>query len=336
MTALPTAPHQTATRHSTAHVLKSALHSWALRYFVSRVAQGVLVIFGAVTISFFLISTSGNVVDALRINPLIKTEQIAQLKAELGLDKPVMERYFDNLVAVVHGDFGSQFGSGVPAKTLVLDALPNTALLLLAAIAIAWPVATAVSVFSVLRRGTRTERVVRQGVVVLQGVPEFWAALVLVLIFSVRLQWFPSFGFTAGVRSLVLPAVALSIPLMPVLVRLMRGQLLDFMASDLATGLRGRGLSPRRLVMRHGLPNVLVPTINFLSLQLGSLLGGAVVCEVVFGWPGIGQLLLTSVEDHEVAVAQAVVVISAIGIVAVNFIADVLTFIIDPRVRRAQ
>ena len=313
-----------------------AADSWWLRYFGSRLAQGLLVVLGAITVSFFLINASGDFTDALQINANVKADDIERLRHEFGYDRPLLVRYVDNVADISHGDFGTQYGSGTPARTLVLRALPNTAVLVLAAIVIAWPAALLVSLFSVLRRGTRGDWVVRQTVMVTQGVPEFWAALLLVLLFSVNLQWFPSIGFNDGVRSLVLPALALAIPLIPLLVRLTRGQLLDFMALDLATALRARGITDLRIVFRHGLPNVMVPTIHFLSLQLGWLLGGTLIVETVFAWPGMGQLLLTSVQQHELSVAQAVIVVLAIAFVVLNLLADVLSFAIDPRIRRAE
>lgn len=309
--------------------------SWWLRFLASRLAQGVLVVFGAITIAFFLVTLSGELPNVAGSSFLQTPEQIAEVRHELGLDGPLLERYVDMVGNAVRGDFGRQYATGESAMALVLQSLPNTALLVGCAILIGWPLALAISTFSVLRRDSLSDRIVRRGLIVSQGVPEFWAGLLLVLLFSVTLHWLPSFGFTEGWRSVVMPATALSITLTPALVRLVRGQLLDFMAMDLATALRSRGISEARIVVVHALPNVLVPTIHFLTLQIGALLGGTLIVESVFGWPGIGQLLLTSAQSRELAVVEAIVVVIAVAYVVLSLVADLLSFAIDPRIRRA-
>lgn len=319
--------------HRRRGVIGRVRRTWWVRYIASRLAQGLIVILGAVTISFLLVGASGDVVEATTA-PTATPQEIQQRKHELGLDRPVLERYVENVTNIAQGDFGREYRSGRPAIDLVMTALPNTVALVLAAVVFAWPIALAVAFMSVLKRGTLRDRIVRRGLIALQGIPEFWFGLILVVVFSINLQWFPSFGFNRGLWSLVLPAIALGTPLIPTLVRLIRGQLLDFMALDLATALRAKGISDRRIVVAHGLRNVLVPTISFLTMQLGLLLGGTLIVEAVFGWPGIGQLLLSSIAGRELEVVQAIVVVIACVFVALSLVADLIAFAIDPRIRR--
>ncbi|MEN3284578.1 MAG: peptide/nickel transport system permease protein [Solirubrobacteraceae bacterium] len=313
---------------------RQARQPWWVRFLGTRIAQGLLIVLGALTISFFLVSSTGSIVDVVGSTYQTPSQRKA-LEHQLGLDRPVLERYGTYVVDVAHGDFGRQYGTGDPAIGVVFSAFPNTVLLVVAAILIAWPIALAVSVLSVLRQDSRIDWGLRSTLIVLQGLPEFWVALLLVLVFSVNLGWLPSSGFDDGLRSVVLPAVALSLPLIPTLVRLIRGQLLDFMSLELATALRGKGITDSRIVVAHGVRNVLVPTVHFLSLQLGWLLGGTLIVETVFGWPGIGQLLLTSIQNRELAVVQAVVIVIAASYVLLALAADLLSFGVDPRIRRA-
>jgi ABC-type dipeptide/oligopeptide/nickel transport system permease component len=303
------------------------------RYLAVRLGQGVLVIFGAITISFVLASVSGNPVDARYTNASVGVRN--QLIHQYGYDRPLLTRYVSYVGGVVHGDFGRSLGDVAPPLSRVADALPYTLLLVAGATLVASLAAIGVGTLAVLRRASRLEVLTRRGLMVLQGIPEFFAALVLVLVFAVGLGWLPSFG-VAEPRSFILPIVALALPLLSTLTRLVRAQLLDILGMDFVTALRAKGLAERDIVLRHAMRNAAPPLITYLALQVGWLLGGTIIVEVVFGIPGIGSLAVAATRSRDLPVVQAVVVTVAVGYVVLNLAADAVVLAIDPRARRKR
>jgi peptide/nickel transport system permease protein len=302
-------------------------------YVGGRIAQGSLVVLGAVAISFLLVNLTGNAVDALGTG--VDPETRERLIAEYGFDRPFHERFADYVAGVLQADFGQSFRAPTPALERVLDALPYTATLVALTSALACAVAIPVALHSVLRRGTLLDVGVRRAFMLAQGLPEFFVGLVLILVFAVVLGWLPSFGVD-GPRAYVMPVVALALPLLSTLTRLLRSQLLDVLGMEFVTALRAKGLTRREIVLRHAFPNALPPLITYLALQLGWLLGGTVIVEVVFGIPGIGLLAVTATESRDLSVIQAIVVTVAVGYVALNLLADLAVYALDPRVRAAR
>ncbi|MEU6644007.1 ABC transporter permease [Saccharomonospora sp. NPDC046836] len=301
------------------------------RYLLSRLLQGVIVLFGAVAISFVLTNVIGKPADVLG-GPYLTEEQRAALNAELGYDRPLLPRFLDYLQGVATGNFGTSYRTDDSALALVLNALPNTLVLVLLALVVAVLIAISLATFSARHREHRLDRLLRRTIGVLQGMPEFWLALMLILIFSVQLALFPSFGFYSP-SSLVLPAAALALPLVPTLFRIFRGQLLDVLSGDFVEAMRARGLSERLIVYRHALPNTTGPSATFIALQLGHLIGGSLIIETIFSWPGIGNLTISSVQARDFAVVQAVIIVVAAFYVLLNLAADLIVMASDPRVR---
>jgi ABC-type dipeptide/oligopeptide/nickel transport system permease component len=186
----------------------------------------------------------------------------------------------------------------------------------------------------VLHRDSRADRYVRSGLIVVQGVPDFWLALLLVIVFAVTLGWLPAIA-DGSASALVLPSVALAVPLVSTFVRLFRAQMLEVMSADFVLAMSVRGLSPRAIVLRHVVPNSLAPMIAFMALQLGWLLGGTIIVETVFGWPGIGNLAIVATSGLDLPVIEAVIVVTAVAYVLCNLAADLLVAAIDPRIRVA-
>ncbi|HZV74380.1 MAG TPA: ABC transporter permease [Conexibacter sp.] len=302
-----------------------------VRFIATRVVQGLLVVFGAATISFLLTSVSGNAVDARYSNLDAATR--ARLIHQYGYDQPLPVRYVHYLGNLLHGDFGPSSSVSSSPLARVGNALPYTLTLVGCAIVLATLIAVAVATYGAIRRESRVAVGLRRTFMALQGIPEFFVGLVLVLVFAVQLGWLPSFGANDA-SSYVLPVAALTIPLISTLTRLMRSQLLDVLGRDFVVALRAKGLTQRQIVLRHGLRNSAPPLITYLALQLGWLLGGTLIVEVVFGIPGIGSLVVASAGVRDVATVQAVVVVVAIGYVALNLLADLAVYAIDPRIRR--
>jgi len=303
-----------------------------IRYVGVRAGQGVVVVFGAVIISFLLIHLTGNPVEVL-LGGQLPREEIERISREQGYDRPIGEQFVEYISGVIRGDFGDSLRFGQPAMGAVLGALPNTLALVGVAVALASVVAVPLAVASTLHRRSRWEQWVRMLVIFGQGVPEFWLALLLVMLFSVRLGWLPSLGYASGAASFVLPALSIAVPVSAVLLRILRVQLLDISGTDFMEALRSKGLSERDILVRHGLRNASIPFLTFLGLQIGWLVGGALVVESLFSWPGIGTLLIGAVQTRDLPVIQAAVVVIAVTYVLLNLAVDVVVGLIDPRVR---
>ncbi|MGN6187509.1 MAG: ABC transporter permease [Conexibacter sp.] len=302
-----------------------------IRYIAIRIGQGALVLLGAVAISFVLVNVSGDPVGVLG-GQLISVGEKRHLIHLYGYDRPLLTQFADYMASVLHGDFGRSFRQPVGALTLVTDALPATIYLVLGSVVVTVLISVPVSLLSVLRRDSLLDRGLRNSLILVQGLPSFWLGVVLVLIFSVKLRWLPSFG-NNGWTSYILPIAALALPLVSTVVRLLRSQLLDIMGMEFVTALRAKGLSERDIVLRHALHNAMPPLVTFMALQIGWLFGGTIIVEAVFGWPGIGTLAITATNNSDLTVIQALVVVVAGVYVLLNLVADVLVLAIDPRLR---
>ena len=301
------------------------------RYLLSRLWQGVVVLFGAVTISFVLTNAIGKPADVIG-GPFMTAEQRAALNERLGYDRPLLPRFIDYLAGIARGDFGVSYRTNDSAIGEVLRALPNTLILVVTALALATVISLALAVFSATHREGGWDRALRRTIGILQGMPEFWLALMLILVFSVQLTLLPSFGFQ-GLASLALPVASLALPMLPTLFRVFRGELLDVMSGDFVEAMRARGLSERIIVYRHALRNMLGPSATFVALLLGTLIGGSIIVETIFSWPGIGNLTISSVSARDFAVVQSIIIVVAAFYVLLNLAADILVLVIDPRVR---
>lgn len=303
-----------------------------IRYVAIRIGQGLLVVLGAVAISFALVNITGNPVSALG-DFFLTPERKQELIHLHGFDRPLPERFLDYVSSALQGDFGDSFRQPAGALSLVLRALPATVYLVLGAVLVTLLLSVPVALLSVLRRGSWPDRVTRNGLTVMQGLPAFWLAVILVLIFSVQLGWVPSYGDNE-LKSYILPIAALSLPLLSTVVRLLRSQMLDIMGMEFVTALRAKGLSERDIVIRHALRNAMPPLVTFMALQIGWLFGGTIIVEAVFGWPGIGSLAITATNNQDLTVIQALVVVVAVIYVVLNLLADLAVLAIDPRLRK--
>lgn len=302
-----------------------------IRYVAGRAGQGILVVLGAVAVSFALVNVVGDPVSVLG-GYLITPEEKQRLIHHYGYDRSLPVQFLDYLGGLSHGDFGDSFRQPQGALAIVLHALPATIGLVIGSIVLTILIAVPVALYSVLRRGTLADRSMRLSLIIIQGLPSFWLGVILVLIFSVQLQWLPSVG-NQGITSYILPLAALSLPLISTVVRLLRAQLLDIMGMEFVTALRAKGLPETEIVFRHALRNAMPSLVTFLALQIGWLFGGTVIVEAVFGWPGIGTLLITASGNQDLTVIQALVVVTAIVYVGMNLLADLTVLALDPRVR---
>jgi ABC-type dipeptide/oligopeptide/nickel transport system permease component len=303
------------------------------RYIGARLVQGVVVIFGALVVSFFLGVVAG---DPSRLVAgaagIASPEAVEQIRDHLGYGDPLPIRFLRYVLDTLSFDFGTSYRSGESALGLVMDALPNTLVLAAGALLLGLAVAVPLASWSVLRRERLDDRLMRRSLAVTQGMPDFWLALMLALVFSVSLAWFPTVGFE-GPSSLVLPVLALTLPIVPTLVRVIRAELLEVMGHDFVLALRAKGLTEPEIVSRHALWNALPHVVTFVALQAGWLVGGTLVIESIFGWPGLGTLLIDATQTHDLALVQAAVVVIATSYVLLNLAADLAVLAIDPRIR---
>jgi peptide/nickel transport system permease protein len=262
----------------------------------------------------------------------LSSDQVAILSHQLGYDRPLLVQYATYVGGLFVGDFGLSIRYQTSALGIVIEALPNTLLLVACSIGVTIAIAIPTSIYSVLHRDSLFDRALRRALIMLQGIPEYWAAMMLVLVFAVGLRWLPSIGFKDP-RALILPTVALAAPMISSFVRLVRATLLDVMGSDFVLAVRSKGISDREIVVRHGLRNVLPAFLTLLVLYIGWLIGGTLIIETIFVWPGVGTVLTNAVKVRDLPVIQAVVIVIAIAVVLLNLIVDLLILAIDPRVR---
>jgi ABC-type dipeptide/oligopeptide/nickel transport system permease component len=304
------------------------------RYVAARVGQGVLILFGALTVSFILIHLTGNPATVLAGGQL-PPAQVQALSHQLGYDRPLGVQYVTYLENAVQGNFGTSFRYGTSALSAVLSALPNTLVLIGISLTAAVAISVAVASASVLRQRGWSDRLWRPLLSALQGIPDFWIALVLVLVLAVHLHWLPSLGYT-GFSSLIMPCVALTLPMLASFTRLLRASMLDFTGSDVALALRARGLSRREIVLHHAMRNAMVVFVSYVALQAGWLVGSTVIVETIFAWPGIGTMLIGAVQARDLAIVQATVVIVAVAFTLLNLAADLAVIWLDPRIGRER
>ena len=302
-----------------------------VRYVARRLLQAAVVL-ALVTVLVFLIARiSGNPVDVMV--PIGAPASLRrQITHQMGLDQPLPVQFLRFVGGAVHGDFGMSTRFQEPAMQLVLEHLPNTIELALAATLLAMVVGVPLGVVAALRRGGAVDAAIGVVSTFGQAVPSFWLGILLILLFGVRLGWLPVAG-QSGPASLIMPAVSLAvIPLVSIL-RLSRSSVIEVLQRDFVRTARAKGLRRLAVIGRHVLPNGLASVIAFTGILIGGLLGGAVITEQIFAWPGVGQLAIQSIEARDYAVVQALTVLTATMVVVMNLLADLAHLAIDPRVR---
>jgi peptide/nickel transport system permease protein len=275
------------------------------------------------------------------LGPYATEEQVAELNDRLGTDDPAPVRYADWLSRFVRGDWGTSASFQQPVRPLVLDRLGNSLLLALYALVLAVPVAVALGMFAARRRGRALDAAVSGTAVSLLAMPEFVVGTILSIVFAVELGWFPVSSAVPDdavsfFHELTLPAAVLALVLFGSLARVARGATLAALEADYTRTATLKGLPTRIVLVRHVLPNVLPPTIAAIGAQVGYLVGGIVVVETLFAYPGLGKLILDSAQAHDLAPLEACVLATAIVVMAANLMADLVASALNPQLRRAS
>lgn len=303
-------------------------------YLANRLGQGLLVLVGVTTATFFALRIIPG--DPARvIAPNAKQADLIKLREELNLDSPILSQYGIFLRDIVHGDLGQSYFASRSVIAMILEKLPNTMYLVVLALVLALALALPLGFIAGAKRGSVADRASLLASVTFQSMPNFWVGLILIQVIALNLALLPATGYD-GFSSLILPAIALALPLVAVLARVIRTTLADALEKNYVLALKSRGIPYRRVVIRHGARAVAVPLLTVLGVQMGYLLGGTVVIEYLFNYPGVGELTLSAVSRRDYPLIQGIVLVLAAIFVTVNLVVDILYLYLDPRIRRQE
>jgi ABC-type dipeptide/oligopeptide/nickel transport system permease component len=300
-------------------------------YLVRRGWQSGLVLLGVSFVVFLILHLTGDPA-LLLLPPDASAEDIAKFRTAMGFDDPWPVQYLRFLKGAVRGDFGESVRHGEPAMGLVLERLPATFELAGAGLLIALGLAIPAGIVSAVRRNTAVDYVSTVVALLGQAMPTFWLGIMLILVFSVRLSWLPSSG-RGDIEHLILPAITLGLFTTARITRLTRSGMLEVLGQDYIRTARAKGVSEPPVVWKHALKNASIPIVTIVGIELGTLLGGSVITETIFAWPGVGRLSVQAIFNRDYPVVQAAVFLLASTFVIVNFLVDIVYTYLDPRIR---
>ena len=303
-----------------------------LRYFVRRVLLAIPVLLGVATLVFSLIHlVPGDPAQAM-MGDGASPQDVDELRKSLGLDQPLFTQYVTFLRNAITGDLGKSFRTGQPVTTMIVERIPATAELAVAAMIIAVLIAIPLGVIAAVWRGTAVDYSAMTFALAGVSIPNFWLGPLLAIVFAVELGWLPVSG-RGSIAHLVLPAISLGLALAAILARMTRASLLDELGELYVRAARARGVSNRSAITAHALRNSMVPLLTIIALQFGAVLTGAVITETIFAWPGIGRLLIQSIGFRDYPMVQGCILLIAVTYVSVNLITDLMYGVLDPRIR---
>lgn len=321
------------------------------QYITRRVLLAIVVIIGVTLLTFISIYLSGDPA-VLYVSERAGPEELAEARRRLGLDRPLPEQYLSFLAGLARGDLGVSLANRVPALQLVLERLPATLELTFGALIISNLIAIPIGLISAVRRGTRVDGTFMLVAMLGQSMPGFWLGIMLILFFSVTLRVFPVSGqvpvlqpllqgdiatalgnIPDALHHMVLPIITVSVFTIARNARLVRSALLEVLGQEYVTTARSKGLHERKVILGHALRNAMIPIVTIVALEFGFLLGGVIVTESVFAWPGVGRLVYNAIGQRDIPVVQAAVVFFAFVFVTLNLVVDILYAYLDPRIR---
>ena len=324
-----------------------------IRYVARRLLAAVPLVLGIATVIFFILNLAPGDPLARYVGPSVPPEVVDQIRQNLGLDEPIHIRYLKWMGSLLTGDFGYSLGKSRPVAALVAEILPNTLLLSGAALLLAFAAGILLGVIQAVRQYSLTDQVLSVAALFFYSMPSFWLALMLILLFSLGARtwewpfWLPASGMQSvdyaflsdwgrvvdRLRHLTLPALSLALVLAAGIARYMRGSMLEVIRQDYVRTARAKGLPRRRVIFKHALRNALGPVITLFGLYLPVLFSGTVFVEVVFGWPGMGSLIVEAIGQRDYPVVMAAAFLFGLMVVVGNLVADVLYAVVDPRIR---
>ncbi|MFC4802926.1 nickel ABC transporter permease [Neobacillus sp. GCM10023253] len=303
-----------------------------IAYVIRRLLHTVLVVFAISLLIFFSIRLTGDPVTVMFSAGEPTKEAIEEVRRNLGLDQPLYVQYLIFLKGLVTFDFGESFRSHMPVMDLIMERAGATLALAIGGTIVSILIAFPVGIISAVKRGSIVDFFGRIFSLIGISFPNFWLGIMLILIFAVNLKWLPSSGFE-GPQHLILPSITLGMILSGILARLVRSSMLEVMNQQYVSTAKSKGISDWSVIIKHAFRNALLPTITFLGLQFGSLLGGTVIVETIFSWPGIGRLIIDAINQRDYPVIQGGVIFLAVIMVVVNLIVDLSYSLIDPRIK---
>ena len=301
-------------------------------YLLRRLWQSALTLVGVSLLVFVILRVIPGDPAKMLLPEGAPHSAIEELNRELGLREPIWVQYGIFVRSVVRGDFGQSFQYRAPALRVVVERVPATIQLALTAMVLTVLVGVSIGVLAAVRRGTGYDYAGTVLAVLGQSLPNFWLGIMLVLLFGVTLRWLPTSGFQ-GWQYLVLPSITLAAFPTALVARLTRSSLLEILSQEYIRTGRAKGLAEPAVILRHALRNATIPLLTLIGLQIGTLLGGAVITESVFAWPGMGKLVVDAIFFRDFPVVQTVLILSATIFVAINLVVDVLYTVLDPRIR---
>ena len=299
--------------------------------------HAVAVLFGVTVVAFLLIHLVPGDPARIALGPRASLVSVDQARHQLGLDKPLLRQYVDFVTGIAHGDLGYSVQQRADVGTLLGPRIAPSLWLLLYATVLSLVIGVPLGVLSAIRRDRPTDHVIRLATMVTFAMPSFWLALVLVELTSLRLHLFPVSGYSNDavqrLRDLTLPALTIALYLAPMLVRTLRGSVIEALSSDYVESARARGFSPARVIGKHVMRNASLATVTVLGVNLGFLLSGTVIIEVVFGIPGLGSAIVTAVQTRDFPLVQALTLVFGVIVIAINLASDTAYSLLDPRAR---
>ena len=302
------------------------------RYILKRIGQTFIVLFAVSILSFVLIRLAPGNPAMMVLGDSATVEDIAAMEAKLGLDQPLVKQYITYIVGVLHGDLGTSIIYNKAVSSLVISRFFVSLKISMAALAFSLIIRIPIAILSGTHQGKFIDFFAMAFAVLGQSMPTVWLGILNILVFAVFLGIFPAFGYE-GPMSLVLPAMTLGYPFAAVVTRMGRSGMIDVLREDYITATIAKGIPRHTVYMKYAFKNAMIPIVTLVGLQIGHFLGGAVVCETMFGMPGIGQLLNLSVGNRDYFVVQALLLLIATAFAVLNLLVDIVNALIDPRIR---
>ena len=301
------------------------------RYLLSRLFQAVAILLGVLLLVFLMVHATGDPA-TLMMPREASPQDIQAFRHAMGFDRPLLVQFLSYMKGIATGNFGNSLYYKMPALALVTERLPATLQLASVGLLIALVVGIPLGLAAGSAPGSLWDAIGRTVGLLGQSVPNFWLALVLIIVFSVKLGWFPSFG-RDELRSVVMPAFALGLPTMGALVRLTRSAVLEIRGEDYVRTAYGKGLRPRQVYFRHILRNAAIALVSIIGVQFGYMLGGSIIIETIFAWPGIGTLIADAVGHRDFLLVQSIAFFTSAVIVTLSLLTDLVYSLLDPRIR---
>ena len=307
------------------------------RYIIKRLLLVLLVLWLVATLTYFMVHvTPGDTAEAILVSiygeDVVSPETLARVNEKFDLNRPIIIQYLEWLKNAVTLNFGVSYKYEMPVTKLLFMRLPNTLLLGFVAFAISVCIAIPLGIHSALHHNKAPDHATRGFVLFTSSFPTFWIAIMLIIIFAIKLGWVPVSGMKTP-NSIILPAVTLAIGMIATTTRMMRSSMLDVLNQDYMTVVRLKGLTNRQIIWGHALRNAILPIITVLGLQIGHILGGSVVVESVFAWPGVGSLFLDAINSKDLPMIEGCVILITFGYAIANVAVDIIYAFVDPRVK---